>query len=242
MRTARQCFCCPAPADSREHVLPAWVARYLGLAGRKFEHTTARNVAEYGEVPATNFRARILCRTCNGAFGTLEDAAKPRLIPLIDGQNAILDGEDQEVIAAWAVKTVFMQLAATRKRRSVPIGHRRHLRQTLTPPPAGCRVGIARYGGDRLRLRAGRWVNTPAPGRGDMRNVHPYTGVITIGALLLMVWGARRVPRDARIELRRHQVRQIWPIAERSLPWPPLWPVQAHEVDTLVTVRRPPYR
>ncbi len=99
------CRFCLAPANSREHVVPAWISKRLGI--NEFLSAEDAFVAPGGtrrsqDISFANYRARVMCADCNGHFKHLEDAVIPLLVPMAQGLTLSLDRGSQELLALWA--------------------------------------------------------------------------------------------------------------------------------------------
>lgn len=107
---------CP---ESREDVLPRWVARTFPDGKRThLEHARGdsravnvrrppklRNIGE----ATFGLLTRGACECCNnGWMSTLEKSVQPIMTPILQGESAILLTPHQELIARWAVKTSLM--------------------------------------------------------------------------------------------------------------------------------------
>lgn len=103
----KRCIFCGAPANSMEHVIPAWISKRLGITGQ----IEPRNAMQIGRarrrqpISFGGYRARIFCAGCNEHFHHLEDEVIPWLVPMARGVPMSLGPDSQAVIATWAVKT-----------------------------------------------------------------------------------------------------------------------------------------
>lgn len=101
------CVFCAAPANSREHAIPAWISRRLNI-----QHVSPPDAAFVtdGQRPNrtfsfANYRARVFCADCNEHFKHLEDEVVPVVAPIAKGMQVVLGPEIQATLALWASKT-----------------------------------------------------------------------------------------------------------------------------------------
>jgi hypothetical protein len=114
---ARQCIFCSNPADSKEHVWPAWILRQLDI-DRPMRHKLGRNPAKI--VPKAELQVRCVCNTCNqGWMHDLEELNKPIIGKLLEGIAMSLDTTQQFTVARWAVKTSMIQDAMDTRNRQM---------------------------------------------------------------------------------------------------------------------------
>ncbi|MEU7415127.1 hypothetical protein [Streptomyces antibioticus] len=122
---AKECVFCGEKAGSREHVLPAWMAREAPKAFTESNGT--RNVYKDGRmivVPDKFATATVkcVCGTCNnGWMSNLEASAKPFLMQLTRGDQIALGPTEQTALATWSLKTAMMMLRASYRCEPHPI-------------------------------------------------------------------------------------------------------------------------
>ena len=129
------CIFCGARANSREHAIPKWMSKRLGI--RDYLFTRSSNLTPRKQpISFASHRARIFCRPCNTHFKHLEDKVIPLLVPMAQGRATIsLDSDSQAILALWAAKTAIALVAATPDLREfVPKAHRESVRRDGVPP------------------------------------------------------------------------------------------------------------
>jgi len=129
----KKCIFCGAPADSMEHVIPAWISKRLGIKGTIEPQNALQIGRQVRRQPISfgSYRARIFCAACNEHFHHLEDQVIPWLVPMAKGIPMSLDAASQTVIARWAVKTAMALLSAEPGDQDlVPWEHRASLRDS----------------------------------------------------------------------------------------------------------------
>jgi hypothetical protein len=126
-----RCIFCGDRANSREHAIPKWIAKRLGiksfLTGFALGDT---KVSRKQPMSFASHRRRIFCGGCNEHFKHLEDASIPMLEPMARGEVVRLDPPAQALLALWATKTTIALIAAdeTTTAQLVPVEHRRAVR------------------------------------------------------------------------------------------------------------------
>ena len=118
--------------NGREHVIPAWIAKRLGVK----EYLAPGDTVVAGGTPRkqpvsfASYRARIFCSGCNTHFKHLEDAVIPLLVPMAKGFTLSLDQTSQALLALWADKTAMALIAADPSQEDVvPLKHHRAVRE-----------------------------------------------------------------------------------------------------------------
>ena len=149
----RKCIYCDAKADSLEHVIPHWIPEHFGLSGEVMTHNQAVGITRVGGVRFGDFAARIYCGTHHEHINrTIENNPTRELIKrLFRGTAGTLDRNDQTLLAAWAAKTCYAQWGMVRRRRGIPIAHRRYLMENGKPHPSVF-VSVSHCTGERIRV------------------------------------------------------------------------------------------
>jgi hypothetical protein len=179
-------FCCESntPADN-EHLIPKWMARLYSESTWAVENTLTKYVRKgYKYVPLTV----PWCKPCNGGWmHDLEDAARPILIPMIEGQHTLLSPTDQELIKAWfclraMVHDVDAEKRAPRPRYFKDEEHHQ-LAATKTCDPY-YRFYVGKYTGSEPGLLRENHFDTSFFRRGQNR----YEGPVTRGYSMTLVF------------------------------------------------------
>lgn len=110
MAAPRRCvFCGSTGKLTNEHAWPAWLTRELLTPGRIASRRWGKAGAFVGfDSPNHDVTVKRVCETCNTGWMADLEGVKPILLPWIRGRPARLTFEQQELIAAWAVKTAMM--------------------------------------------------------------------------------------------------------------------------------------
>lgn len=151
------CAFCGLPFDkaqgrarSGEHVLPSWTLGYVPGEGGPITHSRQSSaLGQFDQVwTADEFDsvASRVCEACNTDWmNDLENAARPFLIPMLQGHGKHLHRGGQELVAAWAVKTT-LAVHLTTPEKAAPEEHYREMSRTHRPPP-DTYVWLAAYDG-----------------------------------------------------------------------------------------------
>ncbi len=218
-----RCIFCGERANSREHAIPAWIARRFGLkeVQLRYVETASFGVAPHKQpISVASYRKRIFCADCNTHFKHLEDAAIPIIEPLALGNALILSQEEQAIAALWGAKTGIAIVSSTPEfHELVPLNHRLTVRQ-LGEPHADMYVGYAPWRG-RVHLFGGdhSLINEAVdPARG----YRAYGAMLTFAKLALKVFGIFDPPVPGHIlEGDWPSIKQVWPKRTGNLVWPP---------------------
>lgn len=167
-RPQRTCIFCGGKGLTREHAFADWLRPYLRSAQPEHyfgDHDvlpsggTASSIKKWSGDPHSR-RLRVVCRTCNeGWMSKLQQAAKPYLLPLVEGRSCVLGETAQSILAAWGAMSVMVSEHFARpSKRAISKEERQHLWLHGTPPET-FKIWIGHYA--RLYWR-GRWFYTSA--------------------------------------------------------------------------------
>jgi hypothetical protein len=131
MRTQRKCsFCkCSLINRSKEHVIPTWLIKYLGVEGMEI---SPRQITMDGEIvdkrnhPIENLLLGPVCTSCNtGWMSGLEQDVKFLLIALMEKSKDInlLSNEEKHILALWTYKTALTLNLASNYYLKIPSTH-----------------------------------------------------------------------------------------------------------------------
>jgi hypothetical protein len=154
----RLCIFCGSPANSPEHIWSKWLVRggYVKVGMREHEsrsldaldpskNVTRRLVRSKGVLST---EVSCVCRPCNtGWMSRLDRAAKPALIPLVEGRQSSLDLAAQgEILASWAVLKSMVLECSNPETRTISQSQRTFLWRR-NRPPRGLTVSLAAHAG-----------------------------------------------------------------------------------------------
>jgi hypothetical protein len=217
---ARVCVFCGARANSREHVWPRWLSRLLAKYNPDGQFTienTLRPDRRPFAAPQMDLKVACVCASCNnGWMADLEGDAQQALSPMIEGWPTTLSGHQQEVAAAWAMKTTLV--CARVGGLPVPTFFEEADYRAFyasVRPLDGTRVWIGRYVGESAATIGGTYLGGKAIG------TEGCSMTLTLGRLALQVltlrggdtaFGGREWLRAAL---------PLWPVFDAALSWPP---------------------
>jgi hypothetical protein len=139
--TTRKClFCGSAQRLSKEHIIPQWLLRELGLTDQQLmmSHTSVFGVTKSQRTHRfMRLVNAMVCKKCNsGWMSALEVSVQDSITKLmhLDDRSAIRSlAEDYKTIAKWSFKTAIMLNYPTNYRRIVPEEHFHSLYQSGIP-------------------------------------------------------------------------------------------------------------
>lgn len=116
---SRKCLFCGQVADSREHVIPEWLSKRMGIRELGFHpahYSEAGGLELRPLIKCEHLRTKQVCRTCNsGWMSALEAWAQNRLGPYVE-PAVVFDGfvglkaipDESEMIVRWLLKTAII--------------------------------------------------------------------------------------------------------------------------------------
>jgi hypothetical protein len=132
---------------AKEHVIPQWLIDHLNSSDNTLTQGVAHGVdGEVLEVRLHDMMSYVqgkVCEECNtGWMSKLEAAAKPILIPLIEGGKSLSDSSNEQrvLVSRWAVKTAYVVSATAPKGSDINPEHMRHIAGDSKLPPKGVAV------------------------------------------------------------------------------------------------------
>lgn len=217
-----RCVFCDARADSREHAVPKWIGRRLGI--KEFLPGGGLGRAPRKQpVSFRSYRARIFCKACNAHFKHLEDEVIPLLEPMAKGRALALNPDSQAVLALWASKTAIALIAANNVENppdatvEVPADHRASVREHGRPSDAVW-VGYVPWQGTAI-ISTGEAVVHDREGRDTPFD--SYVVVLAFAKVAFKVTGFMEpLPATQVIEGNVSSISQFWPPMHQMLVWP----------------------
>lgn len=141
----RKCIFCDNPLTgvrAKEHAIPKWLMKYLGITKEKLHLAVAQSaddvVTSSRKHTADRFVEGKVCDDCNqGWMSTLETEAKPILKPLIDGTVSLLSisNTDRTIVARWATKTAYVISHAAPLGKTPDPSHTRYMKENAGAVP-----------------------------------------------------------------------------------------------------------
>ena len=116
-----RCIFCGERANSREHAIPRWIGKRLGMRSIELEALYSFNAPIRRKQPIMfgSHRERIFCEACNKHFKHLEDEACNLVEWMARGQSLALGTSEQDVLARWGAKTGYALFGADQNFRSL---------------------------------------------------------------------------------------------------------------------------
>src|SRR5579862_8601321 len=185
-----RCIYCGERANSRQHVIPAWLARRFGLKGLLLQAVSSVNVTHPIRHPISfaSHRGRITCKECNWFFKHLEDQVADTIEWMARGRAIRLDTEQLALIGIWGAKTGIELIAIYPDfRELVPQEHRHALRYQECPHD-DCWVGYCSWGGSIANFVGDQSLGAP-DADGAERFYRCYGAIFTFEKLALKVSG-----------------------------------------------------
>lgn len=142
-----RCSFCGAHNLSKEHLFAEWLKEVFPRDHRSTHtHGHIVHAANPLDPPIITTRKRqghtgsrklrVACEPCNNEWmGTLEERAKPILLPMMAGRLIVLNSQMQNDLSAWAVKTAMVAEHERPRLPVITVEERRHLRLHDKPPP-----------------------------------------------------------------------------------------------------------
>jgi hypothetical protein len=221
-------FCGTAGAGvlSKEHVIPKWLLLHLNLPPNDqmfygvADSTSGELTRQRVHSSFTFVEGRVCEKNCNnGWMRRLENAAKPILVPLIDGQQppSELSSAGRTIVAKWTAKTAYVHSWAGLMKEPIQREHLQALNgdNGSLPPGVGIFAMQAGHAKPSSYIQSGQW---PQLGHGTLSDT-PASGAYKVGLqfghlhLLTAFWPGEK----AHLTLTPRHF-PVWPI--KAEPWP----------------------
>lgn len=153
----RSCAFCGAEKKlTSEHIWGDWIKEFVPTTANKHHfgqliHNKPGMADESSKRPragdAVNAHAEILCEHCNNVvLGAVQNKSKPRLIPLLKGEQILLGQEAQKQIATWAAMATMTGEFLNKDRKQIAIPQAEREAFLNNPePPAHWRIWLGHY-------------------------------------------------------------------------------------------------
>jgi hypothetical protein len=247
----RACIFCGEPADSDEHLLPAWLQKVLPSDEAVLHYrqigTDASARREWMKRPFRE-KAGVVCDKCNtGWMSRLESAAKPILTPAIRRTRMplLFTPPQQRIAAAWALKTVLV-FQGSHGGSIAPPFHASFLRDRHEPPEQVVVWSGSNYAG-RDGDAAASYVQRPLSvvvegAKDDQTREFGYVSFLAVGSLSFFVIGHHY---GNRVELQLNNMAadlfiRLHPSTGAPVSWPPELMMDQQFVDVLFHQVEPP--
>lgn len=212
---------------SKEHIFPQWLQDHLDLKQQAIFptlYTTIGEVDKYRQMTFNGFLSGFVCEPCNtGWMSKLEDAVKPILLGLIDGNYAgKLTTEDSGILARWSVKTalaIYSAHSAWIQDLFVPDEHYKSIARGDVPERVVVSAARIQPEGDYYWIQSQNWYGqSDGLTLDDFRRTYRFTMRFGRFAARVHYW-----PLEPRY-MREHFadcIVHLWHSGPRSITWPP---------------------
>lgn len=150
---------------AKEHVVPAWLLKYLSVESQIVIPAVARmedsEIIERRRHTADALLEGRICNDCNGGWmSRLEVAAKPLIIALIEGERLVFGLTDDErlLLARWSAKTAYMMNSSSNLRERIDSAHLRGIMTDADRLPTNVAVFFQQHGLKEGHTRHFAWV------------------------------------------------------------------------------------
>ena len=232
---AKKCiFCGKGGPFTREHVLPEWTAKLIGLGRVQVTREMQdRNSITWAQVGTFGHTVTSVCKKCNGGWmSELETDVRPFLSKMIYPRtrgSVRLDPDEQMLLAGWLWKTAILQEDVTHT-LYVTRSERQALWRGNAPPQEGVMMWISIYTGSLIaNLKGGPALfGTP-----DGRTLNGLLLSMSIGLFAAQILCRRKLP-NTRTKPRAqfsfaHAESMIWPESPDIVDWPPGRPLSGDD-------------
>jgi len=239
-RSPRKCIFCgeggtPGNPMTEEHLWPEWMHAYLPqIPGMKTQAGRSRmrpgqlvNQQKIREGHVFTKRFRLVCKRCDtGWMSSIEEQAKPILVPMLQGQRITLLKNHKIRLAHWIALKVMVMESIDPIDCVITEFEREDFRATRTMPGL-MRIFIGTHDLDEwytgfwhqtLRAHLGSTPPTQTNGLGRFKNIQ--TTAFGIGRIfsLSFVTTIQDLGFNPIFGIRK--VRRLWPLRDQVIAWP----------------------
>ncbi len=238
---ANTCIYCGRRGVSKEHVIPAWLGKYVSQneptnsLGYKLYGFGSRVIDEdHLERPGDGHTVKVrrVCESCNnGWMSQLQERAKPLILDMLSGAPLALHKRFQTNLAAWSAMT-FMAGDFRRAVSAAISQEDRNYLMKVGRAPKNWRIWVGRYEREQAALLFAHnalRVSTPRHPVADSTDdelppPNSQASSVIIGNIFLTCISSsasdlhhywKFTPRNAAL------LDQIWPVETPRIAWPP---------------------
>jgi len=233
IRAAKTCIFCGGGKLTREHLWPQWSAplfdgardpTYYDFSTAVDRHTRAMSETKHYTRTggAHTKRLRVVCGACNsGWMSGLETQVRHILEPLALDRAISLHATDQLVLAKWIAMKVMVAEHNIATLEVTSREARSEFRQSGAIPD-GMRIWLWRCGAARWRTRWDRYVfGLYAEDEAPSGGLNAQDVTFGFGHLLINCLQAAKPEHALLTEPSALHSRQLWPVSNSQLEWPP---------------------
>jgi hypothetical protein len=213
---------------SKEHIIPQWLSRLFPNVMWDIEdRETKKTFQSKGRIELVTKKP---CKRCNSEWlEQIESAAKPILLPLIDGSQSTLNPDEQMIIALWFfTRAVMFDLHGEKKRPCYfePYEHR----ALMESKSVDMRYGfyLARYGGTKPSIVQEDHLGISFTDADDPRKQSPYpiirayTYTFVVKHLALQIFCVKRpIDHPMAYYMPDFTTAYVQLFSDRTISWPP---------------------
>jgi len=237
-------FCQRVTKLTDEHPWGNWTKDYVKRTSNKHNHANVFVPKPGKPEPAVmriragdplDSQVKAICGACNsGWMGGIQNAAKPFLIPLFNGDACVPNDRVQTVVSAWIAMATMTGEHLSRDKKRIAISQSdRNWLMNRQSAPSDWYIWIGRY--ERQKWQP-QWVKASFPVLNteyipdavtlDDRRPTLQTTAFTVGQLFAFAMSCHfpEIPRgwDWRTATgARTLLKRVWPLEECTLSWPP---------------------
>jgi hypothetical protein len=197
----RKCIFCGGAPLSREHVVPEWFRKLVGISevrpGSVTHHTPGdATEIDFEAIPVSR-TARVVCERCNnGWMSQLEQQARIILTPLLQGQSGQLSEKDLDLLARWAFKTAcVIDAASPGSGEGFPHEHRSLLRERDELPRRSA-VWMTTWPGTTTAWTAHWGMAVAVQPNEQPDEINAYGATFALGPVAFRVYATTQEPID----------------------------------------------
>ena len=219
-----------------EHLGDRWsllIVRQLGASGTLGFNELARSLPGRISRSVLTTRLREVCRECNGGWmSEMEKSVKPFLGPMVRGMSVLLNNDNQDLLAAWLVKTYLMLNLPNNNPGVKGLGPIYEYLYGNKAPKPGYAISIGHYSGEAMPVLLNVrpfWMRRRGETEEEKR-IHCHSAILIIGQFLAQIIysGAPELAFN-----RKHpQLRRIWPGSGGAF-WPSAGPISFREAERI---------
>ena len=241
----KTCIFCGKTPLSKEHIWPDWAGSLLpGSGGYRTEHflqrhrtrTTLQQTHNQRPGHTKSSRIRNVCKPCNNEWmKTIEEAAKPILEPMIKGETVVLKEREQTTLATWITLKMIVTETHMNKAPIAPVADRQNF-MSDPAPLRDMKIYISSCNDHRWQtafFNASIYLSTD-PRKNGPDNSQSFT----IGIGRLFAHACHSIAPGVDFGLQGDNgaiVRQLWPIVDRPMFWPPLRSLSYQEASDIAS-------
>jgi hypothetical protein len=230
---------------SGEHLWPDWMGEFIPKGPNDshletwdtFDFMTPKGPTEVKTARghATTRKIRRVCKKCNNEWmNHIDDNVKPYVLPMMYGQNVSLNTDAQKAVVDF-IALKCMVFENNRREDAATTLEQRQAFMNDRVIPAYTQIHLFCCGETpwdwQFHRHSANAIKSPPPDPLHPRMKNIQTFAIGIGGLLVYVLQAFAADVEFRFE--RIAARQLWPLVDEVLTWPPVLRATAAEAERI---------